>query len=188
MTPNRLLASVAIALSLGFATGAALAQSKKDLVAKVLQLQQNGIESLGNTVATNTANQILAGAGRQLGRVPAEKRDALAKDMQADVRKFLEELAPLLRQASVKLAPGTLGVAYEEKLSEDELKTVIAWLESPVSKKYQQIGLEQQQALGQKLVTESKGQVDPKIKALEKSLMAKIEAAGGPKAGGDAKK
>lgn len=179
MTPNRLLASVAIALSLGLGAGAAFAQSKKELVAKVLQLQQGGIEMLGNSLAADTANRMLAGAGSQLGRVPADKREALAKDLQAEVRKFLEELAPMLRQASVKLAPASLGAAYEEKFSEDELKTILAWLESPVSKKYQQIGMEQEQALRQKVVAESKAQVEPKLKALEKALVAKIEAAGG---------
>lgn len=179
MTPNRLLASVAIALSLGLGTGAALAQSKKELVARVLQLQQGGIEMLGNTVATTTANQIMAAAGRQLGRVPADKREAVAKDMQAEVRKFLEELAPLLRQASVKLAPTTVGAAYEEKFTEDELKTIITWLESPISKKLQQFGAEQQQGLMQRVIAESKGQVEPKIKTLEKTLTAQIEAAGG---------
>jgi len=188
MTPNRLLASVAIALSLGLGTGAALAQSKKELVAKVLQLQQTAIESLGNTVAGTTANQIMAAASRQLGRVPADKREALAKDMQAEVRKFLEELAPQLRQTSAKLAPGTLGAAYEAQFSEDELKTVIGWLESPVSKKYQQIGVEQQQALIQKIVAETKGQVEPRIKTLEKTLVAKIDAAAGTKSGGETKK
>jgi hypothetical protein len=188
MTPNRLLASVALALSLGLGTGAAFAQSKKELVAKVLQLQQGGIEMLGNTVATTTANQIMAAAGRQLSRVPADKREALVKDMQAEVRKFLEDLAPLLRQASVKLAPASLGAAYEEKFSEDELKTVLAWLESPVSKKYQQVGMEQQQALMQKVIAETKGQVEPKIKTLEKTLTAQIEAAGGgTKPSGDKK-
>lgn len=188
MTPNRLLASVAIALSLGFASGITHAQTKKELIAKVLQLQQGGVEMLANTVATNTANQIMGAAVRQFGRVPADKREALAKDMQADVRKFLDELAPQLRQAAVKLAPGSLGAAYEEKLSEDELKTIVAWLESPVSKKFQQIGVEQQQAMTQKIVAETKAQVEPKIKALEKVLMSKIDAAAGGKSGGDAKK
>lgn len=177
MTRNRLLASLAIALSLATATGAALAESKKELVAKVLLLQQNGIEGLGNTVAGNTANQVLQAAGRALARVPADKREAVGKELQAEVKKFYDDVAPQLRTSAVKLAPSTLGVTYEEKFSEDELKVLITWLESPVNKKFQQVALEMQQSLGQKLVSETKGQVEPRLKELEQALQAKLNAA-----------
>lgn len=183
MTSNRMLApmaslaSMAITLGLALASPAAWADTKKELVAKLLQLQQPAIEGLGNTLISNTANGVLQAVGRQMGRVPAEKREALGKELQADVKKFYDDSAPQLRAAAVRLAPSTLGAVYEEKLSEDELKTVIAWLESAASKKFQQIGNELQQNLAQKLITETKAQVEPKLKSLEKTLTTKLEAA-----------
>lgn len=177
MTVNRVLASVALALSLAGLSSQALAD-KKDLVNKVLQLQQPGIEALGNTLATNTANQVLQAAARTLGQVPADKREAVAKELQTEARKFYEDVSPTLRSTAVKLAPGTLGATLEEKFTEDELKTLVAWLESPVSKKFQQATGELLQGLAQKLVTESRGQVDPKLKAYENALRKKLEAAG----------
>jgi hypothetical protein len=163
--------------------GLALAQTgasaaKKELVQKVLKLQQPGIEAIGNQLAAQTASQAMQAAGQALGRVPADKRDALAKEVQAEVQKFFNEVAPILRDRAVKLAPSTVGTALEEKFSEDELKQLVAWLESPVSRKYQQFSGDMQQALAQKVVAESRAQVEPKLKALDQSLGAKLTAGG----------
>ena len=179
MTLHRLLASVAIVCSLASVASLAQAQTKKELVAKVLQLQQSGIEGLGNTLASNTANQVLQVAGQAVSRVPADKREALATQLQAEVRKFYEDVSPTLRAAALKLAPGTIGATLEEKFTEDELKVLITWLESPVNKKFQQVAGEMQQGLGQKLVAETRPTIEPKLKALEAALVAKINAATG---------
>ncbi len=179
----------AASLSLAQANGASPASAaKKDLVQKVLLLQQPGIEGIGNQLANQTAGQVLQVAGQAMARVPADKREALGAELQADVRKFHEEVAPMLRGLAVKLAPTTLGSALEEKFSEDELKTLITWLESPVNKKYQQVAGELQQGLLQKVVAESRGQIEPKLKALEQSMSAKLNAAVGGAAGASAPK
>lgn len=162
--------------------------AKKELVQKVLTLQQVGIESIGNGLAMQTANQVLQVAGQALARVPEDKRQAVGADMQAEVKKFYEDIAQLLRASASKNAPSTIGTALEEKFSEDELKTLIGWLESPVSKKFQQVSGELQQALGQKIVTETRGQIEPKLKTLEGTLQAKLRAAAGEQAGQGASK
>ncbi|MBL8353154.1 MAG: hypothetical protein JNL87_22910 [Burkholderiaceae bacterium] len=161
------------------ATTATVSPAKKAQVQKVLQLQQSGIENIGNALANQTANQVMQVAGQALARMPADKRESMAAELQADVRKFHEEIAPMLRAGAVKLAPSTLGAALEEKFSEDELKVLIAWLESPVNRKYGQLAAESQQALGQKLVAETRPQIDPKLKALEQQMGARLNAAGG---------
>jgi hypothetical protein len=183
MKLTRRLASAALFTALATAASLGLAQessqAKKDLVAKVLKLQQPGIESVGAGLANQTANQVLQVAGQALNRLPADKREAVFNDLQAEVRKFFEDIAPSLRDRAVKLAPSTIGVSLEEKFSEDELKTLIAWLESPVSRKYGQVAGDIQQTLGAKLVADSRAQVEPKLKALEQVLTAKLSAAGG---------
>ena len=133
---NRRIASIAsIALSaLALATGSAYAQSKKDLTAKVVQLHMQGIENVGRVIAGQTSQQMLQAAGQALPRVAADKREAIGKEIQDDVKKFYDEVEPLLKKRAVELAPATVGAAYEEKFSEDELKVLIAWLESPVSR------------------------------------------------------
>ena len=147
---------------------------KKELVTKALQLQQAAIEGLGAQLAMQTAQQVMNAAGQALQRAPADKRDALAADIQADVKKFYEEIEPTLRSNAGKLGPTTLGPALEEKLNEDELKTLVAWLDSPVSRKYQRLVAESQQAMAQKLVAESRPVIDPKLKALEQTIARRL--------------
>jgi hypothetical protein len=160
--------------ALALAAGAAQAQTKKELVAKVVQLHQAGIENIGRVIAGQTSQQMLQAAGQALPRVAADKREAVGKEIQEDVKKFYDEVEPLLKRRAVELAPAVVGGAYEEKFSEDELKIIIAWLESPVSKKYSQIDREQGNALAERVVTDTRPTIEPKIKTLEASVTKKL--------------
>jgi hypothetical protein len=184
MNSTLILCRLALAAALIGATTVAAAQAgatpaKKELVQKILKLNQAGIEAVGTQLAGQTANQAMQAAGQAVGRLPADKRDAVAAQVQADVRKFYDETAPLLRERAVKLGPATLGAALEEKFSEDELKTLLAWLESPVSRKYQQMAGDQQQALAQKLIEDTRAQIEPKLKALDQTISTRLSAAAG---------
>jgi uncharacterized protein len=174
---------VAMLLAVGGADSAQ-AQTKKELVAKLLQLQQAGIDNVGRAVAGQASQQMLQAAGQALPRVAADKRDAAAKAVQADVKKFYDEIEPLLRKRANELAPTILAPVYEERYSDDELKVVIAWLESPVSKKFQQIGAEIENTLAQKLVADTRGTVEPRLKALELSVAKRLGVSPPPSAGG----
>jgi hypothetical protein len=145
--------------------------AKKELVAKVLLLQQPGIELAGQALAERPAAQLMQQAGVALQtKVAPEKREAVAKDIQADVKKYTDEAVPLLRDRAVKLAPSTIGPVLEEKFSEDELKQLIAIIESPVNRKFAQITGELQKTLVDKLVVDMQGTIDPKVKTLEMSI------------------
>src|SRR3954453_231713 len=95
--------------------------AKKALVAKVLALQQPGIEAMARQMTEQPVVPMLQQAGAVIQqRVPPERRDAVAKDIQADARKYVDETTPLVRAAAVKLAPTTIGVLLEERFTEDE--------------------------------------------------------------------
>jgi hypothetical protein len=170
------LCAIAAEVALAQATAPASA-AKRELVQKALKLQQAAIEAVGNQIASQTAAQAMQAASQALVRVPADKREAVGKEVQGEVRKFFDETAPLLRERCAALAPATVGTVLEEKFSEEELKVLVAWLESPVARKYQQLGPEMQQGLAQKLVAETRAQVEPKLRALEQSVNARINAA-----------
>ncbi|HEY5322683.1 MAG TPA: DUF2059 domain-containing protein, partial [Caldimonas sp.] len=91
---------------------------------------------------------------------------AMGKAIEAEVKKYIEEAYPLVRERAVRLAPSTLGAALEEKFSEDELKELLRWLESPVNKKFQTLG-PVRNAFVQKVLAESVAAVDPKVGALD---------------------
>lgn len=175
MTFTRFGAAIVLATvaSLAGAQGAAT-PAKKELVAKVLKLQQGAIEGIGNQIAMQTTQQLMGGTAATLERMPADKREAVSKELQAELRKFYDDIAPTLRAAALKLAPETMGTAMEERFSEDELKAVIAWLESPASKKLQQASAELPPLLVQKIVAETRGSIEPKIQALQVSVGKKL--------------
>jgi hypothetical protein len=167
-------------LAAALLAGATLAhaQTKKELVAKLLQLQQPGIENAARELASRPAMQLMQAAGAALqAQVPAEKREAAAKSMEADAKKYVDEAVPLMREQALKLAPSTYGAGLEEKFSEDELKQLIAWHESPVSRKYQQAVPELQNGFAQKLIAAAGPQLDPKIQALQQKMRSTIAAA-----------
>lgn len=142
--------------------------SKKELVNRLLALQQPGIEAMARGLAEQPLARLMQAVGQAMqSQVPPEKREASSKLVDAEVRKYLDESVPLLRDRAIKLAPATVGPTLEEKFSEDELRQLVAWLESPVNKKYQQVAPEMQKALVEKLVSENRGAIEPKLKALE---------------------
>ena len=163
--------------------------AKKALVAKVLALQQPGIEAMARQMTEQPVVPMLQQAGAVLQqRVPPERRDAVAKDIQADARKYVDETTPLVRATAVKLAPTTIGTLLEERFTEDELKQVVALLESPVNKKLQSLAPEMQRALSEKLVAEMRGTVQPRVQALEQSIIKRLETSAAPPAGASAPK
>jgi hypothetical protein len=152
--------------------GAQTIGAKKDLVAKVLALQQGAIEQAAQVLAMQPALQLMQQAGVALqNRVAADKREAVAKEIQTDLKKYADEVGPLVRQQAVKLAPSTVGALLEQRFTEEELTQLIAIMESPVNRKYQQMGRDLEKALTDKLVAETKVAVEPKVKALEQAMV-----------------
>lgn len=151
--------------------------AKKELVQKLLLLQQPGIESVARGVVERPASQLMQAAVQALQtQVPPEKREAAGRSIETDVKKFVEESVPLLRERAVKLAPTVLGPLLEDKLSEDDLKQLIAWFESPVNKKYQQIAPELQNNFSQKLIAEAGPLLDAKLQALQQKVRGTLLA------------
>lgn len=153
------------------------AQTKKELAAKVVQLQQPAVEALAAGIARDTAARMMDAAGQALGNVPADKREALAKQVQADIKAFYDDVQVKLHDSAVKNAPATLGPMLEEKFTEDELKQIATWLESPAAKKYQQLGGEMQTQMSRKLIEDTKPAVEPKLKTLEQTLQKRFAQA-----------
>jgi uncharacterized protein len=158
-------------------TAEASSPAKKELVARVLKLQQPGVENLGRTLAEQPALQLAAPVRAAIARLPQDKREAVARQIEADVQRYAEDVVPIVRDKAVALAPATLGPMLEQRFTEEELRQLVAILESPINARYQALGLEMQRALGTKLVAETRAAVDPKFKALEQSIQSRLRLA-----------
>lgn len=165
-------------LALAAAATSAMAQStpaKKEAVARILKVQQPGIENMARTLVQEPLLPLMDAAGAALQqRVAADKREALGKEIQADARKYADETTALVRDRALKLAPTTVGPMLEEKFTEDELKQLATMLESPVLAKFNAVGGDIQRALVEKVVADTRGQVEPKIRALEESIAKRL--------------
>ena len=158
-------------------SAAPVSPAKKELVQKLLALQQPGLENAARTIVERPAAQMMQEAGRVLQtQFPADKREAIAKSIEADAKRYVDDALPPVRAAALKLGPSTIGTVLEEKFTEDELKQLLAWFESPVNKKFQQVSGEMQGSFMQKLVAEARPLLEPKLQALEQKVRTALGA------------
>jgi hypothetical protein len=152
--------------------------AKKELVAKLLKLQQPGLEGLARQVAEQPAAQMLSQAGAALSaRVPPDQQQAVATQIQADAKKYAEEAVPVVRASALKLAPSTVGAVLDKEFTEEELKQIVAiqeTLESPAYLKYRSKSDEMQKALLEKVIPDTKGAIEPKVRALEQTIAKRL--------------
>ncbi len=175
---------VALAGAPAFAQTATPA-SRAELTARVLKLQQPAIEATARGLAEQPAAELMERAGAALqARVAPERREAVGRDIRADVKKYLDEAVPLVQSRAVALAPAAITPLLDDKFTEDELRQLVAALESPALAKFQKLGADMQKALAERLVQETRATIDPKIAALEQSLTRRLGLGGGssPKA------
>ena len=194
-TTTARLGGACLALAFVFAAAAqtttstttASSPAKKELVQKILLLQQPEIENVARSIVERPAAQMMQEAGLAMQRqVPPDKREAMGKAIEVEVKKYVDESYPLVRERALRLAPSILGAALEEKFSEDELKQLLGWLESPVNRKFQQLGTVRNTFV-QKVLSESISAVDPKVGALDariRVILGVPPANSGPAASG----
>ncbi|HZW73927.1 MAG TPA: hypothetical protein VFF43_10285 [Caldimonas sp.] len=160
-------ASAQVAAGAASAPAAPSSPAKKALVQRILTLQQGEIEALARNVVERPAAQMMQEAGLAIQQqIPPERREATGRAIEAEVKKYVDEAYPPVRDRAVKLAPSTIGAVLEAKMSEDELRTLLAWLDSPTNKKYQQIAVDMRTSFFQKLLADMPALLDPKLQAL----------------------
>jgi uncharacterized protein len=168
-----LIALAAVGIGIGADAAAQTPPAKKELVQRLMRLQQPEIESFARGVVERPAAQMMREAGLAIqAQVPVDKREATGHAIEAEVKKYVDEAYPIVRERALRLAPSAIGPVIEAKMSEDELRQLLAWLESPTAKKYQQIGLEMRNTFTQKLLAEMPGVLDPKLVALDGRIRA----------------
>jgi hypothetical protein len=159
------------------AAAPAVSPAKKELIDRLIKLQKPGIEAMSVDMAQEPALQMLERAAIVIqGRVAQEKREATIKGVQADAKKYMDKTVPLVSERALALAPDTVGPVLTQRFNEDELKKVIAILESPEYAKFQQMSGEMQQALQAKLVASTRTGVEANLKTLESDLTARLNA------------
>ncbi len=166
-----------IAATFATASSAGWAQDKAALVKQLIELQRPGIEALARSLVQDSSDPIAqAGSGYLQSQVPAEKREAAAKAADAELKKYFDESYPILRDKAMALAPTTLGPVLTDNFNEDELKQLIAWLGSPLRRKYDEFNPKMGEALTKQLVADTKPIIEPKLRALDAAVAKALGA------------
>jgi len=187
LTRNALAASMAAAL---MTLSVSAHADKKADVQKILSLQQPALEEMARTVAERPALQMAAGVRQIMAQaVPEDKREATAKQVDAEIKKYLDAAVPAVRASATKMSQSTLGPMLEEKFSDEELKQLVAMLDSPVLKKYQGMLPEMSNTILEKVVADARPQVQPRLQTAETNIRNILDKATGGKlsGGGEAK-
>lgn len=151
--------------------GAPASAAKKDLIQRLLVIQQPALESMTRDLIERPARQMMAAAEEALEvRVAPEKRPEAIKKIQELLNKYREETTPLIRERAAKIGQASLGPIFEEKYTEDELKQLLGALEAPAYKKFQQSLPELTNVYAQSVVKELESTVQPKLKTLEQGV------------------
>jgi len=165
------LTAALVTTSLGWA------QDKAALVKQFVELQKPGVEALARGLVQQSSDPIAAAGSDYLRtQVPEAKREAAGKAADAELKKYFDENYPMVRDRALQAAPGALGPVLEKAFTEEELKQLIAWISSPLSKKYQESTQAMQQALMEKIVADTRPTIEPKLAALNVSVAKALGA------------
>ena len=181
MTLIRTTLATALTAALMVTSMSAHADKKGD-IQKILTLQQPALEDMARTVAERPALQMAASVRQIMAQaVPEDKREATAKQVDAEIKKYLDAAVPAVRASASKMSQSTLGPMLDEKFSDDELKELVTMLEAPVFKKYQGMLPEMSNTMLEKVVADARPQVQPKLQAAETNIRNILDKATGGK-------
>ncbi len=154
----------------------ASADSRQALVDKLLSLWR--VEDVAVVMVQRPAASAMEQARIALqGRVSQEKRDRTLKDISSDVQTYVDEATPIARDSAQRLVRPTLSPLLLAQFSDEELRQIIALLESPVKKKFEKLVPDLERALGEKVAEDSGAAINPKLQTMTQAVGLKLRAA-----------
>jgi uncharacterized membrane protein YfbV (UPF0208 family) len=156
--PAVMVFAAAAALSTGaHADGA----NKKALAVKLAQLQQkNESAAVAGQLADSVMQPMMAKWQQQIEtRLPADKQKAVFDKLSPDLKKLHDSTYQTVQAQAAKTAQDALVPVFMNKLSEDDLKAIIAYLQTPASAKFAALNGDAAQAWISKIVESTKATV-----------------------------
>lgn len=185
-------AVLAIAAACALPAGNALADeaTKRALAVKLAQLQQkNDRQAITDQLTASAMQPAIIRWSQELEKsVPAARQQEVRNQLDVELKKFAEKTEKNVDANVAAAAESALVPVFMEKLSEDELKTIVTYLESPASTKFQNLGVEAGNAWAMKIIEATKDAVERDAKAFDTAAKRIIDAAATKKSAAPAKK
>ncbi|HET6787790.1 MAG TPA: hypothetical protein VFH49_07505, partial [Aquabacterium sp.] len=155
---------------------------KREQIQRLPSLQKAELEGLATDMTQQPARQLMGQAQNiMVQAVPPEKREAAAKQINAELTKYVDSATPIVKASASKVAVSAVAPILEDKFTEDELKQLVTMLESPIIKRYQGLLPEMQKSLLEKISADARPQVDPKLTTLQENVRKILDTASGGK-------
>ena len=189
-----LATTLALTSLAGMTAMAQTTNSKTDLAAKVVTLQQGPeLDRLVIQLAGSTTQQLIANWGPKLEtNVPKARQEKASEELNAELKKYADDTVQLITKQVKKVSADVLVPAYAERFTQEELQQIAAFFESPVIKKYQAAAPELGNTFVQKLVEASRADVLVRARQFDDAALKIVgnspSASPDPKAGKPAKK
>lgn len=111
------------------------------------------------------------------GRVSKEKQEATMKEIVVDVQKYVDTTMPIAKASAKKNVVPAVAPLLAQNFSVEELRQIVAMLESPVKEKFEKFVPQMQAAVGQKVGADITTEVNKDIVTMNKAVGAKLAAA-----------
>ena len=158
---------------------AAVSPEKQALVARVLA--KIPMENVGLAMLQAPVAESLRQARSLLqGRTTPEKQDAAMKEINGEAAKFMEDAGPLVRARTNVEIGALIAPLLAQRFTEEELRQLVALLESPVKAKFEALVPEIQKTLGEKVSADLKEQINPKLADLQQRIGLRMRSAIAP--------
>lgn len=157
-------------------TEASAPKTKQQLIQRLLELWH--VEAVGITMLREPVDNALRQARAALqARTTPEKRDEALKDIEGYAKELLEKLMPQVVGKAKELTKTTVVPILSEKMTEEDLRQMIAILESPAKTKFEALIPEMQKALGTKLGEDQGKEIKPQMEALQQRIGKRMREA-----------
>ena len=113
----------------------------------------------------------------QQKQLPQPKLEAALKDIAVDAQKYVDTINPLIATSARKAMPSTVVPLLAQTFTTDELKQLLALLQSPVKSKFEKILPQADQALGKKVQDDIGAEINKDIQTMNQSAGLKLRAA-----------
>ena len=112
----------------------------------------------------------------QQAQLPQAKFEAELKDMASDVQKYIDTVTPLAASSAKKNLPTTVEPLLAQNFSVDELKQLLALLQSPVKAKFEKLIPQADKAIGLKVQQDAGPEINKHIQEMTKAVGTKLRA------------
>jgi uncharacterized protein len=173
----KLVAACAIVYWASSPIYAQTADAKRPLAVRAVAAQEGPeMDRMLAQLADSATQQMIGNWDERVANLPAAKQQNAIAALDAELKKFNDDTLKLITAQAPKARNDVLVSAYAERFSQDELKQLVALLEAPVFKKYQNTAPELGNLFVKAIVDGTRDQVTARSKVFD-AAAAKIVGA-----------